>query len=169
MYIVTSYQPKLANVRRSSGFFLLVFFALTLPFACITDIPSPLAVSSAALRCRQRLHAQNLVDLTESKQPQRMLVETKVNRFHNIINKCKLHVIIRSAKPMTVYLCACSNILSCLRCHTFQSICWLLLTRIDPVILVPLRKGDDKRLGNMINQRDELAICNSLTRQQDAC
>ncbi len=65
--------------QRSSAlhFFLLVLFALSLPFARVAAVPSTLAVAGAGLGRRQGLHAQDLVDLTESKQPQSMLEAEK--------------------------------------------------------------------------------------------
>lgn len=61
--------------QRSSGvcFFLLVFFALPLSFARVAAVQPPFAVTSAGLGCRQGLHVQDLVDLSEGEQPQGLL------------------------------------------------------------------------------------------------
>lgn len=59
-------------------FLLLVFLALPLAFTRIADIPSTFAVAGAGLGCRQGLHVQKLVDLSEGKQPQSVLEPQKL-------------------------------------------------------------------------------------------
>lgn len=67
-------MPPLGWKRLSTlGFFLLVFLALPLPVAGVAAVTSALPVAGAGLGRRQRVHAQNLVDLTESQQPQSVL------------------------------------------------------------------------------------------------
>lgn len=69
--------PKLANTCHSGGrgqalrLFLLVFLALPLPL--LNAVQSTFAVAGAGLGRRQGVHVQNLVDLTEGQQPQRVL------------------------------------------------------------------------------------------------
>lgn len=78
-YVVTFYQSlKPADDSRSGGrgstfFFLFVFLSLPFPFARVAAIPSTFAVACAGLGRRQRLHAQDLVDLAEGNQAQSVL------------------------------------------------------------------------------------------------
>lgn len=78
-------MPLLRRQRSSTRrLFLLVFFAFPLAFARLADIPSTLAVTCAGLGCRQGLHAQDLVDLTESKQPQSMLGTERIQSIDKV-------------------------------------------------------------------------------------
>lgn len=72
--IGTFYQPPKQKQRSSGvGFFLFVFLALPLAFACVAAVQAAFAVASAGLGRGQRLHAQDLVYLSEGEQPQSLL------------------------------------------------------------------------------------------------
>lgn len=78
-YVVTFYQSlkpaddSCSGGRRSTFFFLFVLLSLPFPLARVAAIPSTFAVACTGLGRRQRLHAQDLVDLAEGNQAQSVL------------------------------------------------------------------------------------------------
>lgn len=73
-------REEVQTTSSSTFFFLFVF--LSLPLAVVAAVSPALAVACARLGRRQRLHAQDLVDLSEGHQPQGVLrAQGGVQRF----------------------------------------------------------------------------------------
>jgi hypothetical protein len=87
----------------------------------ITIVSSSFAIKSSTLEFWrwQRLHSQNLVNLTESQQTQSVLIILK-----------NTSDIVGSQESFKTYLCTGSDIFSLLKSQITGSIGWLLLTRI---------------------------------------